>query len=72
MSNFDEGFIFSYSELAGWFELVDLTPVIARSEATKQSILVAKLDCFAEPVIGRAFARLVGSQRREEHFHFLA
>ena len=38
--------------------------VIARSEATKQSILplCGKVDCFAEPVIGRAFARPVGSQ----------
>jgi hypothetical protein len=34
------------------------------SEATKQSSFLArsKLDCFAEPVIGRAFARPVGSQ----------
>ena len=31
--------------------------VIARSEATKQSSFVCgKLDCFAEPVIGRRFA----------------
>jgi hypothetical protein len=39
-------------------------PVIARSEATKQSIVTTALavDCFAEPVIGRAFARPVGSQ----------
>src|ERR1700681_3987582 len=37
--------------------------VIARSEATKQSTLVLRfMDCFAEPVIGRAFARPVGSQ----------
>jgi len=38
--------------------------VIARSEATKQSIhpLCRAMDCFAEPVIGRAFARPVGSQ----------
>jgi hypothetical protein len=38
--------------------------VIARSEATKQSILSLRgaMDCFAEPVIGRAFARPVGSQ----------
>jgi hypothetical protein len=38
--------------------------VIARSEATKQSILsfCCNMDCFAEPVIGRAFARPVGSQ----------
>jgi hypothetical protein len=41
-----------------------LEAVIARSEATKQSIVTAALavDCFAEPVIGRAFARPVGSQ----------
>ena len=34
------------------------------SEATKQSIyrLCRAMDCFAEPVIGRAFARPVGSQ----------
>jgi hypothetical protein len=38
--------------------------VIASSEATKQSIVAVALamDCFAEPVIGRAFARPVGSQ----------
>ena len=38
--------------------------VIARSEATKQSIVAVALavDCFAEPVIGRAFAPPVGSQ----------
>jgi hypothetical protein len=38
--------------------------VIARSDATKQSIVTVALavDCFAEPVIGRAFARPVGSQ----------
>jgi hypothetical protein len=38
--------------------------VIATSEATKQSILSLRgeMDCFAEPVIGRAFARPVGSQ----------
>ncbi len=37
--------------------------VIARSEA-KQSILslCGAMDCFAEPVIGRAFARPGGSQ----------
>jgi hypothetical protein len=36
---------------------------IARSEATKQSSAPgAALDCFAELVIGRAFARPVGSQ----------
>jgi hypothetical protein len=35
-----------------------------RSEATKQSILLLgkTMDCFVEPVIGRAFARPVGSQ----------
>jgi hypothetical protein len=36
-----------------------LKTVIARSEATKQSSFAAarkKLDCFAEPVIGRRFA----------------
>jgi hypothetical protein len=33
------------------------------SEATKQSnFLCRSMDCFAEPVIGRAFARPVGSQ----------
>ena len=31
--------------------------VIARSKATKQSKLAVILDCFAEPVIGRAIAR---------------
>jgi len=38
--------------------------VIARSEATKQSsfLVGVAMDCFAEPVIGRAFARPVGSQ----------
>jgi len=32
-------------------------------QATKQSILSLRgeMDCFAEPVIGRAFARSVGS-----------
>src|SRR5258708_31230880 len=34
------------------------------AQATKQSILSLcdAMDCFAEPVIGRAFARPVGSQ----------
>jgi hypothetical protein len=34
------------------------------SEATQQSSFLAcgGMDCFAEPVIGRAFARPVGSQ----------
>jgi len=34
------------------------------ASAAKQSILSlrGKMDCFAEPVIGRAFARPVGSQ----------
>ena len=38
--------------------------VIARSNATKQSTLSLRgeMDCFAEPVIGRASARPVGSQ----------
>jgi len=38
--------------------------VIARSEATKQSIsrCIRTVECFAEPVSGRAFARPVGSQ----------
>ena len=41
-----------------------LEVVIARSVATKQSILPlrSEMDYFAEPVIGRAFARPVGSQ----------
>jgi hypothetical protein len=40
-----------------------ITSVIARSSAAKQSISpCGKMDCFAEPVIGRAFARPVGSQ----------
>jgi hypothetical protein len=40
-----------------------LLSVIARSEATKQSrLFLGFLDCFAEPVIARAFARPVGSQ----------
>src|SRR5258705_12629455 len=35
----------------------------AKAEATKQSILPLRgvMDCFGEPVIGRAFARPVGS-----------
>ena len=42
---------------------VSVSPVIARSEATKRSRASRRdLDCFAEPVIGRAFARPVGSQ----------
>jgi hypothetical protein len=44
----------------------DLSAVAQRTkvEATKQSIVtfVLAVDCFAEPVIGRAFARPVGSQ----------
>src|SRR6266702_2898825 len=38
--------------------------VIARSKATKQSIvtIVPPVNCFAEPVIGRAFVRPIGSQ----------
>jgi hypothetical protein len=40
-----------------------LQPSLRGALATKQSspVFVA-LDCFAEPVIGRAFARPVGSQ----------
>jgi hypothetical protein len=36
----------------------------AKAEATKQSILPLRgdMDCFAEPVIGRSFARPGGSQ----------
>ncbi len=42
--------------------VVGLFSVIARSVATKQSSLCSsRMDCFAEPVIGRAFARPVGS-----------
>jgi hypothetical protein len=33
-----------------------------RSEAIQLLSLRGKVDCFAEPVIGRAFARPVGSQ----------
>jgi hypothetical protein len=42
-----------------------LCDVIARSNATKQSILSLRgeMDCFAELVIGRAFTQSVGSQR---------
>ena len=38
--------------------------VIARSKATKQSILPlrGKMDYIVQPVTGRAFARPVGSQ----------
>jgi hypothetical protein len=36
----------------------------AKADATKQSIrsLRGAMDCVAEPIIGRAFARPVGSQ----------
>ncbi len=34
----------------------------SESEEAIQSSFANKLDCFAEPVIGRAFARPVGSQ----------
>jgi hypothetical protein len=38
-------------------------PVIARASATKQSSLHLRLlDCFAQTVIARAFARPVASQ----------
>jgi hypothetical protein len=36
--------------------------VIASAAKQSSFLAVAKLDCFAEPVIGRAFARPVGSQ----------
>jgi hypothetical protein len=39
--------------------------VIARSEADEAiqfSVSCGRMDCFAEPVIGRAIARPVGSQ----------
>src|SRR5260221_3300769 len=45
-------------------EVVFGVAVIARSAAAKQSTLLPAaltMDCFAEPVIGRAFARPVGS-----------
>ena len=44
-----------------------LEVVIARSVATKQSILPlrSEMDYFAEPVIGRAFARPVGSHSND-------
>jgi hypothetical protein len=36
----------------------------AKADATKQSMSPRQeeMDCFAEPVIGRSFARPVGSQ----------
>jgi hypothetical protein len=44
-------------------EIAKLYLNVIASEA-KQSILSLRgtMDCFAEPVIGRAFARTVGSQ----------
>jgi hypothetical protein len=45
----------------GMTALCESTGVVIASEA-KQSILSCGMDCFAEPVIGRAFARPVGSQ----------
>jgi hypothetical protein len=43
------------------FELMSVNVI---ASAAKQSILslCGTMDCFAEPVIGRAFARPVGSQ----------
>src|SRR6267378_1584181 len=44
--------------------------VSSQEQATKQSNLffaASKLDCFAEPVIGRAFARPVRLQWRGDH-----
>jgi hypothetical protein len=47
-------------DVGGWSIVIN---VIARSEATKQSSsFVIALDCFVDPVIGRAFARPGGSQ----------
>jgi hypothetical protein len=45
-------------------ELENVLDVICEEEATKQAIVTVApaVDCFAEPVIGRAFARPVGSQ----------
>jgi hypothetical protein len=42
----------------------DFQAVVARSEADETIHVPASgiVDCFAEPVIGRAFARPVGSQ----------
>jgi hypothetical protein len=40
-----------------------VSPVIARSLSDEAIHAIFKtLDCFAEPIIGRAFARPVGSQ----------
>jgi len=36
--------------------------VIASERSNPFFLYAAKMDCFAEPVIGRAFARPVGSQ----------
>jgi hypothetical protein len=57
-----ESFINASGALRGEGEVVCGFFVIA--SAAKQSILSLRgeMDCFAEPVIGRAFARPVGSQ----------
>jgi hypothetical protein len=46
-------------EIDSIFQIANSEIVIARSKATKQSILSLRgeMDCFAEPVVGRAFAR---------------
>jgi hypothetical protein len=48
----------------GAFAFNELLPAPVIASAAKQSsfLFVATMDCFAEPVIGRAFARPVGSQ----------
>jgi hypothetical protein len=45
----------------GHFRFALVRHCAERSDETIQTLLVA-LDCFVEPVIGRAFARPVGSQ----------
>ena len=40
----------------------DKREAFAQGSEAIQSFLRGKMDCFAEPVIGRAFARPVGSQ----------
>ena len=47
-----------------WLLKFETLHVIARSVSDEaiHSFFVSGMDCFAEPVIGRAFARPVGSQ----------
>ncbi len=47
--------------LVGWWLSPVSRPSVRGAKATKQSIL-RRMNCFAEPVIGRAVARPVGSQ----------